>query len=215
MKNKYDLDEKQAVLMAGIVAEYEQARRKSFKEKDNGLALDQFEERVGRYTHLLCKSVSDSKYRKRINIEKRFKDIVYTNNAIFVTLTFNDETLAKTSEETRRQYVRKYLKKQCRVYVANIDFGDKEKNPDSNEREHYHALVMARDKDKGLDLSKWAYGIINAKRVRYKRENVQKVSKYVAKLSQHALKKSGRLPRLIWSRGFDSFEFTEDELLPF
>ena len=79
------------------------------------------------------------------------------------------------------------------MYVANIDYGSK------NKREHYHALINC---DK-VDFKSWRkYGNINAKRVRNKdiESDKTKLSKYIAKLSNHAIKETTKRSCLIYSR---------------
>lgn len=203
---KYKYEEKQAVVVGGLLAEYERGRRKA--KDDNGQMLDQFEEENGLYIRKLCHSVSNTKYNQRKNIEKRFIKAVRMDSAIFLTLTFTDEVLSKTNAETRRKYVQRFLKSECEIYVANIDFGDK------NGREHYHALVYAFEGS--ISLKKWhIYGGIKAERVHNTDKDGEKVSKYLAKLSQHALKKSGRFPRLIWSRGWEDVTVCSSDGCPF
>lgn len=119
--------------------------------------------------------------------------MLVSGNCLFLTLTFNDETLKDTSADTRRQYVRKYLKQFNCKYVANIDFGKE------NHREHYHAVICA---DK-IDLSSWRiHGNINVERVRNRnieRDNTR-LSKYICKLSNHAIKETTKRSSLIYSR---------------
>lgn len=215
---RYSLEAKKSVLMYGQVGEYTKASKQAYKG-DTSL-IEEFKECYGDTITKLCKSVCNSKYRKRINIQRRFKDIVESGNAIFCTFTFNDETMNKTSEETRRRYVSRYLKQYTYMYVANVDYGDKKKNPDSNEREHYHALVMMLDDSSKLDGSKWLYGFTKFKRVGKSPKDTEKVAKYVSKLSQHAIKECTRDNRLIWSRGWKQYLKNglvdiPDGLLPF
>lgn len=135
---------------------------------------------------------------------KRLSDKVLTmlnqENCIFLTLTFRDDVLANTSEETRRRYIARFLKEQCQCYVANIDFGKQ------NEREHYHAVVVPKnDKIDGAFYLEH-YGNIDFERVRNrKNENdyqatSKRLAKYVAKLVNHAIKETVRQNRVIYSR---------------
>ena len=70
---------------------------------------------------------------------KRLKDRIFfmlsMGKCIFGTLTFNDRAL-KTSSETRRRYVTRFLNDFDVPYIANIDFGA-EKG-----REHYHFVIL-------------------------------------------------------------------------
>lgn len=134
--------------------------------------------------------LNDSEYKKAKRVQKKINDLVISKNAIFLTLTFNDKVLSSTSFQTRRKYVARFLKSNCERYVANVDFGSK------NGREHYHAVV-----DTDINLAYWhRYGAINAERVRNTNDDVKRVSKYVAKLTNHALKNKQEQVRLIYSR---------------
>lgn len=134
--------------------------------------------------------LNESKKRKASKVRKKVQELVLSDNAVFITLTFTNETLEKTSAETRRRYVARYLKANSKKYVANIDFGGK------NGREHYHAIVEGN-----IDFSKWYdYGAIDAEKIRSNEKDLVKTSYYVSKLSNHALKVPGITPRLIYSR---------------
>lgn len=131
----------------------------------------------------------ESEKRKFCKVKDKIQDLVETGKAVFITLTFTDAILRKTSAQTRRRYVARYLKSQSGVYVANIDFSPKK------QREHYHCVV-----DNRIDMSKWRYGFVYVEQVRTHDGNAQRVSKYVAKLSNHALKVKTLSTRLIYSR---------------
>lgn len=205
---KYTTELKSSLIQDGQLQEFEKANK--LCSLGDYEPLTEFREVYGDTIFKCCASLSHSKYRKRKNIETRFTDKIENSRAVFITLTFKDEVLANTSEKTRRRYVSRFLKEQCEEYVANIDYGTK------NEREHYHALCMTKDLNNNLDFSKWnKYGIINGEKVRVGKKNSVKVSQYVAKLSQHALKHSCRLPRFIWSRNRKTFEQYLDSVLPF
>lgn len=141
-----------------------------------------------------------SSYARRKRCLDKTTNIVNANKTVFFgTLTFTNEVLETTSVETRRRYVSRYLKSISNSYIANIDFGDKEKNPDSNEREHYHCLIAT-----DVLPCSWSYGFCNFKKVGNQNEDAERISKYIAKLTNHALKveKTGKSRRLIYSRGF-------------
>lgn len=152
-------------------------------------------------------SVEETKEALRLlnsNVKRRvrcYDKIIYLfenyESVFFGTLTFKDQVLEKTSSETRRKYVSRYLKSISECYVANIDFGDKEKNPESNEREHYHCLIAIKEKP-----SSWPYGFCNFKKVNIQGDSATCLSKYIVKLSRHALKQTtnGKAPRLIYSK---------------
>lgn len=124
---------------------------------------------------------------KAKKVKDKITNIVMNNNAVFVTLTFTDEVLSKTTEKTRRRYVSRYLKEQSDEYVGNIDF-----SPDIG-REHYHAVVCGR-----VDMKKWKYGFAFAEQIRAHDRDLCRLSKYITKLTSHALKIDAT--RLIYSR---------------
>lgn len=132
-------------------------------------------------------SICDSRRRKAKKVREKISNIVLNNNAVFLTLTFTDKVFETTSQETRRRYVARYLKSQSSEYVANIDF-----SPDIG-REHYHAVITKR-----ADLNAWQYGFSFAEQVRAHDRDLKRISKYITKLTAHALKVDAT--RLIYSR---------------
>ena len=158
----------------------------------------------------LAIKAKNAHYQKISRLKKRIAYIL-TNapTSYFVTLTFSDEVLQSTSEQTRREYVRKFLKANANGshYVANIDYGAK------NGREHYHAVT-------NFPCNAWKYGHQSSKAImlyaplsakyddlpeeEWKQkafETTQKrLSKYTAKLGFHAIKETTKDASLIYSR---------------
>jgi len=144
--------------------------------------------------------MSNNARKRRNRCLEKTNNIIFDNKIVFFgTLTFTDEVLTKTTEQTRRRYVARYLKSISSSYLANIDFGDKEKNPQSNEREHYHCLVACDDRPSG-----WKYGFCKFQQVRQEEADSKRIRSYIEKLTNHAMKleKTGKAKRLIYSRGF-------------
>lgn len=138
------------------------------------------------HAHRLNRNRNMRTYRLR----KRTQTLVESGKAVFLTLTFRDKVFETTNAETRRRYISRYLDDQCDFYVANIDFGAK------NGREHYHAIVSGR-----LDLSAWAYGTVNAQRIRTHETDVKRTAKYITKLTRHQIKETtGKAWNIIYSR---------------
>lgn len=140
-----------------------------------------------------CMKINHADYERTKRLKNRVKTMLLNGSCIFITLTFNDDTLLNTTEKQRRVAVSRYLKQYGCMYVANVDFGSK------NKREHYHALINC---DK-IDFKSWRkFGNINAKRVRNKdiESDKTKLSKYIAKLSNHAIKETTKRSCLIYSR---------------
>lgn len=131
---------------------------------------------------------------------------------IFLTLTFDDKTLFNTTEQTRRKYVQRFLSNLSDCYVANIDFGAK------NGREHYHAVI-----DCYVPVKEWSYGhalaeivqgefdsvrsvpkryqtlSIEEQKLRIMEDNEKRLAKYVAKLTNHAIKETNKRCSVIYA----------------
>lgn len=135
--------------------------------------------------------VNDASYHRTKRLKEKIKRMITSGSCIFLTLTFTDKVLDTTSQDTRKQYIRKALKTMSDTYIANIDYGKK------NEREHYHAIVLADSVSHKL----WKYGNIDFERVRVEQEDSPvKIAKYITKLTNHAIKETVKQNRLIYSR---------------
>lgn len=163
----------------------------------------------------IANKMINSKNQKLYRFKKRAKSMIESLETaknsnlkiLFLTLTFNDETLADTTKETRRRYISRFLSGCCVDYIANIDFGK------LNGREHYHALVLVDGK---IDLQTYGFGSINLENVSkriYKGNNLRRITKYVNKLANHATK-DGTLcvDRLIYCKKKD---IKYESILPF
>lgn len=119
-------------------------------------------------------------------------------NMYFISNTFTDSALERTTEQSRRKAIIKWYEKVALEYVANIDYGTK------NEREHYHGIVLVPNKIPKKLLSYWikTYGGLKVKRVILTDISGTRLSKYITKLSAHAIKKSTKQNRVIYSRAF-------------
>lgn len=201
---------KRLVLEHQLDKEFSKASKRSFFKNDNR-GLEDFLDCYGEEAYRVAKNLCNSRYRKAKKARCKIGHSVVKGNAYFVTLTFKDEVLDKTSRKTRRRYVSRFLKELCDKYVGNIDFGSK------GEREHYHALVEpywwmfdTYKNGKKLyedmpDFRKWnKYGYFSIEKVGNTDDDLKKVSKYTAKLSAHAIKettlKGESVPRLLYSR---------------
>ena len=139
-----------------------------------------------------CIRINNASIQRTIRLKERVRTMLLNGSCLFLTLTFTDDTLAKTNEKQRRVAVVRFLKKYDCMYIANIDFGA------TNHREHYHALINCNKVDSKL----WKLGNLDFKRVRLKEIETDKtkLSKYIAKLSNHAIKETARRGALIYSR---------------
>lgn len=134
-----------------------------------------------------CKRLFNAE-RSRVGRLKKRITYMLNYSCIFLTFTFTDSVLKTCNQSTLHTYVVRALKTFSDYYVANIDFGKK------NGRLHYHALVVA---DK-VDYSIWTYGALNGKKVVNK--NSSALAKYIAKLTNHAIKETTKGSRIIYSR---------------
>ena len=138
-------------------------------------------------------------YKKRIQrLKNKISNIFDSGYTIyFLTFTFTDDTLKNTSSLTRRRYVQRFLTSYTYDYVGNIDFGE-EKG-----REHYHALVSAKNIDSLIWFKK--YGVLRYEIVKFdKNKNIEdtkiKLAKYINKFINHALKESTTQQHLLYKR---------------
>lgn len=138
------------------------------------------------------KRINHAYYERQVRLKKRITNMLKFGSCLFITFTFTDNAFANTSKETRRIAVRRYLKSQnVRDFVANIDFGKQ------NHREHYHAVALV---DNNLNLKAWRYGAINIEHIKIKKSCDIKLAKYVAKLTNHAIKETTKRCVYIYAR---------------
>ena len=133
--------------------------------------------------------ILNANYHRLSRLRNRIDSII-SYRSFFLTLTFTDEILSKTSSKTRRLYITRFLKKLSTNYVANIDYGFKKG------REHYHAVVMCND----IDYKLWKYGNLDFKLVTYEDDTSDRVSKYVSKLVNHAIKNTTKRNYIIYPK---------------
>lgn len=149
---------------------------------------------------MVARSVNQSLYERTKRVRQRNEAIILSKNGVFLTLTFNEQTLNNTNYKTRRVYVSRFLKSQSDFYIANVDYGG------DYGREHYHAVIYGK-----VDYTLWQrYGAVNGRAMRITDINdVIALSKYITKITKHALKQStlekqeGELfgfPRIIYSK---------------
>ena len=134
--------------------------------------------------------IDDAFKHKTRRLQKRILKILNTDNlCCFITFTFDDLHLKNNNDNSKRQAVRRWLKKYCNDYVANVDYGEK------NGRIHYHAVVNLIDT---INHSSWPYGALNFKRIVKKDDKA--LALYVNKLTNHALKESAKRQVLIYKK---------------
>ena len=149
-----------------------------------------FIKRYGSTTFKVANNLNHAFYKRVARLKERIKEAVESGSAYFLTITFNDETLSKTNEKTRRVYVSRWLKGLSPFYVANIDYGE------LKGREHYHAVITS---DKRPPKT-WKYGFIDILKVKTTENDTKRISKYISKLTNHAIKHTTKSKRIIYSR---------------
>lgn len=164
----------------------------------------------------VCRAIYNNHKSRSSRLRKKIEKWNTIGSLYFLTLTFSPDALERSSEDSRRQAVRRYLSDLGLLFCANVDFGDQ------NQREHYHAVICSPEdlpgswvKDKGqLFLSSpffeaWAsgYGFYNLQRILLDPETCdsKRISKYISKLTNHALKKSATGSRFICNRKIPSW----------
>lgn len=160
----------------------------SFQDLEN--EIKEFVNLYGYTTLKVANNLNRASYYRTARLKERIREAVLSGSAWFITITFSPETLAKTNEKTRRVYVSRWLRSLTPFYVANIDYGLK------NEREHYHAVITS---DKRPPKS-WSYGFVDILKVKTTETDTKRVSKYISKLTNHAIKNTTKSKRIIYSR---------------
>ena len=138
---------------------------------------------------LEARKINNAMYDKVRHLKNYIKTMLSYGDCIFLTFTFTDKILNNTTALTRRNYVQRYLRRYNTLYVANKDFGKK------NGREHYHAVILVDRVDNKL----WKCGAIDFERVK-STNDFTKLAKYVAKLTNHAIKETTKRNCMLYSR---------------
>lgn len=195
---------KSEVLKSGIVKEQRDislALYSHFALVEYGLVIHcnlDYQTAICRRTFLLenypnewkeAENINRAFYQRVKRLKDRISKMLCAGNCLFLTLTFTDEVLLSTSALTRRRYITRFLKSFDTRYIANIDFGEK------NHREHYHAVILL---DR-IDTSLYPYGALNVQKVR-STSDFTKLSKYISKLTNHAIKETTKRNCVLYSR---------------
>ena len=128
-----------------------------------------------------------SKWTFAINKSNHYKEY----KIIFGTLTFSDKVLEKTTSQTRRRYVARFLTKHCENYMANVDYGKE------NGREHYHFIALIGN---NIEKGAWNYGYDSYTKIKIDSKELKKVKNYLLKLNNHSYKASTKINRIIMNK---------------
>lgn len=202
-----DFSLKEEALRLNLDKKWGEMHQLAFNGDSKG--LEEFKALLGDDMYRVCKNLNTSSYNRYKKCRNKIAGCVGSGQCWFGTLTLNNKKIG-CKMSTLRKYVSRQLKKVSKVYVANIDYGDKAKNPNSKERLHFHFVLRSESKP---DLSYWEKkcGFVKLRKVGDLESDVKRVSRYTAKLSRHALKVSTqhgstKVPRLIYSRqGFNAW----------
>lgn len=164
-------------------------------EFSKALLLDELQREENPLFWEEARKINHASFKRNTRLYYRIKSMLTSGNCLFLTLTFTDEVLRKTSEIVRRKYVIWFLGQFKTKYIANIDYGKK------NGREHYHAVILLDEVDHSL----WQYGAINFERIRYNPNDTtadapRRLAKYTSKLTNHAIKETAKRQAMIYSR---------------
>lgn len=158
------------------------------------LLIQEFNDKYPAGTYRECYLLKNRRKNRLTRAKKRIGQMLLSGQCWFITLTFNDNAFIKYNAETRKKAVSEFLSAYAYDYVANIDYGSK------NEREHYHAVVLL--KNRKIDLSKWQekYGAVNVRKCRTSKNDKVAMSKYITKLTNHAIKMTTKRTALMYCR---------------
>lgn len=136
-----------------------------------------------------CEKINRAYYQRVKRLLNKVQSML-EHKCLFLTFTFDDKHI-KVKDTTKRKYVQRMLNELKCPYVANIDYGKK------HQRVHYHALVQIEHIDNtGNKL--WHCGDLDIERIRYNNEKA--ISKYICKLTNHAIKETTRGNRLLYDK---------------
>jgi hypothetical protein len=157
-----------------------------------------------------CDLILNADKERRKRLRKRINLMFMQGRCYFVTLTFSDEVLSKTSSRDRRIKVTRFLKSISKQYVGNVDYGK------TTEREHYHAIILSEQLDNIQyhyfnqygwvcdaceQFAMWSnIGFYTIKSCNKDENDIKKLASYVTKLTNHAIKETTKRNALIYSR---------------
>lgn len=194
------------VICIETLEQYNKRRYKAYKNNDVFKPIKEYENKLA------------SRYMKVGRIKRKIVYLLvrYQYN-YFCTFTFNDKYIDKC-DRTKKDMIKNVVFNYSDdiKMILNIDFGSK------TEREHYHAIISTNKKGdfkKYLDKNYKCFSY--TERIILANKSVEKISKYINKLSNHATKESTRRSRIYYNfKGYDSilhidknFEYLLDKLL--
>lgn len=189
-----DYELRSRVISSGLVKKVKASKKRIFNAHSTEEYLYHtyealFDECEDREAYSEAVRVAAADFRRNTRLKNTIQAYIGMGTCIFLTITFTDKCLEKTSAKYRRHQVTDYLKKYARYYVANVDFGAK------NGREHYHAIARTDY----VDYTDWKHGSVNGRKIIVS-SNPLKLAKYISKLVNHAIKDTCKRNAIIYSR---------------
>ena len=147
-------------------------------------------------------SILSSRYQKISRIKKRFIYLIARYKYLyFVTFTFNDYYI-NLCDRSRKDLIKSSLYgfSSDIKYILNIDYGKK------NERLHYHCIVATNDDGELNSFLNNHYPCFSyTEKIRISKEDLKRTSKYINKLSNHAIKDTTMSSRVLYNfKGYDN-----------
>jgi len=143
-----------------------------------------------------CEKIYKADKARKYRLSKKIRFFISSYDCYFIRLGFWDSIFSSTSEKTRRRYVVRFLDSLNVPFIANIDFGE------DRGREHYHAIIGCRVPLERMRYWYNNFGGFNSKRIRKCERTCLRLSKYVSKLCNHAVKVTCKRGSLIYSRKY-------------
>lgn len=158
-------------------------------------------------------SILSSRYQKVSRIKKRFIYLLARYKYLyFCTFTFDDYYI-NLCDRTRKDLIKSslYSFSSDIKYICNIDYGK------STERLHYHCIVATNDNKSLTNHLNNVYPCFSyTEEIRTSKEDLKRISKYINKLSNHAIKETTKNSRILYNfKGYDLFDKNYSHVLYF
>ncbi len=155
--------------------------------------FDELFDKFGGCAIMEANRLNNARYKRIQRLRARIESIFNfgCEHVYFLTFTFNEKELEKSRDfSLLRKYVQRFLKKNFKNYVGNIDFGKE------NGRVHFHAVACADY----LDPQLWHFGNLDYELVLVNSKSNELMAKYITKLVNHAIKNTTKRNSLIYCR---------------
>ena len=142
---------------------------------------------------IICERIRKCYKEQREKVESHLAYLFNKTNydLYFITFTFSDIALNGTTQETRKQNIRRLLTR-AEDYILNIDYGT------NTNREHYHSIVALkkgtyeiREENGHYKLSildNYKMGLYDVQKIGTNETDKKRLSRYISKLTMHSVK---------------------------